>query len=145
MTAPMIPGLNDHELPALLTAAHGAGAQFAGFTALRLPFAVAPLFEAWLGRHAPLQKEKVLSRVREMRGGKLNESRFGDRMRGEGEWADVLRNLFRMTCRRLGLNLACSANSSSTKRLIQPPTLSRRAYDTKKSYWSASRGMRTGP
>jgi DNA repair photolyase len=104
MTAPMIPGLTDHELPALLTAARDAGAEFAGYTALRLPYAVAPLFEAWLDRHAPLQKDKVLTRVREMRGGRLNESKFGDRMRGEGEWAEVLRKLFRMTCRRLGLN-----------------------------------------
>jgi DNA repair photolyase len=104
MTAPMIPGLTDHELPALLTAARDAGAQFAGYTALRLPYAVAPLFEAWLERHAPTQKEKVLGRVREMRGGRLNESKFGNRMRGEGEWAEVLRDLFRMTCRRLGLN-----------------------------------------
>jgi DNA repair photolyase len=104
MTAPLIPGLTDHELPALLAAARDAGAQFAGYTALRLPYAVAPLFEAWLERHAPTQKEKVLGRVREMRGGRLNESKFGDRMRGEGEWAEVLRSLFRMTCRRLGLN-----------------------------------------
>jgi DNA repair photolyase len=104
MTAPVIPGLTDHEMPALLTAARDAGAKVAGFTALRLPFAVAPLFESWLDRHAPLQKEKVLGRVREMRGGKLNESRFGKRMRGEGEWAEVLRALFLMTCRRLGLN-----------------------------------------
>jgi DNA repair photolyase len=104
MTAPMIPGLTDHELPALLTAARDAGAEFAGYTALRLPYAVAPLFEAWLDRHAPLQKEKVLTRIREMRGGRLNESKFGDRMRGDGEWAEVLRDLFRMTCRRLGLN-----------------------------------------
>ena len=71
---------------------------------MRLPYAVAPLFEAWLDRHAPLQKDKVLSRVREMRGGRLNESKFGDRMRGDGEWAEVFRALFKMTCRRLGLN-----------------------------------------
>jgi DNA repair photolyase len=104
MTAPMIPGLNDHELPALLTAARDAGAQVAGYTALRLPLAVAPLFEAWLDRHAPASKDKVLGRVRAMRGGKLNEARFGDRMRGEGEWAELLRKVFKTTCVRLGLN-----------------------------------------
>ena len=104
MTAPVIPGLTDHEMPALLRAARDAGALFAGFTALRLPYAVAPLFESWLERHAPLQKVKVLGRVREMRGGRLNESRFGDRMRGEGEWAAVFGKMFKMTCRRLGLN-----------------------------------------
>ena len=104
MTAPLIPGLTDHEVPALLTAARDAGALFAGFVPLRLPYAVAPLFEAWLERHAPLQKEKVLTRIREMRGGKLYESKFGDRMRGEGAGAEMLRDLFHMTCRRLGLN-----------------------------------------
>ena len=104
MTAPVIPGLTDHELPALLKAAREAGAEFAAFTALRLPLAVAPLFDAWLDRHAPLQKEKVLSRVREMRDGKLNESQFGQRMRGKGEFMAVLRDLFHMTCRRVGLN-----------------------------------------
>jgi DNA repair photolyase len=117
MTAPVIPGLTDHELPALLAAARDAGALFAGFTALRLPYSVAPLFEAWLERHAPAQKDKVLGRVREMRGGKLNESRFGNRMRGEGEWAEVFRKLFEMTCRRLGLNrISFEMNTSAFRR-----------------------------
>ncbi len=104
MVAPVIPGLTDHELPAILTAVRDAGAQFAGYVVLRLPYAVGPLFEAWLERHFPERKEKVLGRVRELRGGKLYESRFGKRMRGEGAWADLLRNLFGMTCRKLGLN-----------------------------------------
>jgi DNA repair photolyase len=104
MTAPVIPGLTDHEAPALLTAARDAGAYAAHYTVLRLPLAVAPLFEAWLDRHASAAKDKVLGRVREMRGGRLNESRFGKRMRAEGEWAEVFRRLFRMTCQRLGLN-----------------------------------------
>jgi DNA repair photolyase len=104
MTAPVIPGLTDHELPALLAAARDAGAVVGGYVPLRLPLAVGPLFEGWLDRHAPTQKDKVLGRVREMRGGRLNESRFGERMRGDGEWAEVFRDLFHMTCRRLGLN-----------------------------------------
>jgi DNA repair photolyase len=117
MTAPVIPGLTDHEMPALLTAARDAGARVAGFTALRLPFAVAPLFESWLERHVPAQKDKVLGRVREMRGGKLNESRFGNRMRGEGEWAELLRRFFRMTCARLGLNkISFELNTAAFRR-----------------------------
>jgi DNA repair photolyase len=104
MTAPIIPGLTDHEAPALLTAARGAGAVSAHYTCLRLPYAVAPLFEAWLERHMPTQKEKVLGRIRDMRGGRLNESNFGDRMRGKGEWAAVFDQVFKMTCKRLGLN-----------------------------------------
>src|SRR5207249_320600 len=104
MAAPMIPGLNDHELPAILTAARDAGAEFAGLTVLRLPYSVSTLFEAWLEQHFPQRKEKVLGRIRELRGGRLNDSRFGSRMRGEGAWAEMLRRLFGMTCRRLGLN-----------------------------------------
>ena len=84
LVAPMIPGLNDHEMPAILTAAKQAGARFAGYVSLRLPHALKDLFEQWLERHFPEKKAKVLSRVRDMRGGKLNDSRFGSRMRGEG-------------------------------------------------------------
>jgi DNA repair photolyase len=104
MVAPVIPGLTDHEIPSILAAAAEAGAQLAGFVPLRLPLAVAPLFERWLERHAPDKKKRVLSRVRAMRGGKLNEARFGARMRGEGEQARVLRDLVHLACRKLGLN-----------------------------------------
>jgi DNA repair photolyase len=104
MVAPVIPGLTDHEMPAILTAACDAGAAFAGFTVLRLPYAVGPLFEEWLARHAPERKEKVLGRLKELRGGRLYDHRFGSRMRGEGAWAELLRNLFGLTCRQLGLN-----------------------------------------
>jgi DNA repair photolyase len=104
MAAPMIPGLNDHELPSILEAAARAGARSAGFTMLRLPGAVEPLFTQWLERHAPAKKEKVLGRLRSVRGGRLNDPRFGVRMRGEGVLADQIAALFRLTCRRLGLN-----------------------------------------
>src|SRR5262245_33486356 len=77
MVAPIIPGLNDHEVPAILEAARNAGACFAGYTILRLPLAVANIFTTWLEQHFPERKDKVLSRVRTIRGGKLNESRFG--------------------------------------------------------------------
>jgi DNA repair photolyase len=100
MMAPVIPGLNDHEMPALLEAAARAGAGDATYVALRLPWAVAPLFEAWLERHAPGQKEKVLSRVRDMRGGKLYDARFGVRSRGEGFFAEQMQAMFALAKRR---------------------------------------------
>jgi len=102
LIAPVIPGLTDHELPGLLAAARDAGAEWAGWVPLRLPGAVAPLFERWLEDHAPERREKVLHRIREMRGGGLNDPRFGSRMRGEGVYAEQLGALFRTTARRLG-------------------------------------------
>ena len=103
MTAPVIPGINDHELPDLLSAAAEAGASFAAYVPVRLPHAVRPLFEDWLSRHFPDRKEKVLNRVRSMRGGRLNDSRFGSRMRGEGLFADHIAQLFDLGCRRAGI------------------------------------------
>jgi DNA repair photolyase len=102
MVAPVIPGLTDHEMPAILAAACQAGARCAGYTTLRLPLAVAGLFTQWLEQHFPDRKEKVLSRIRDMRGGKLNEPRFGVRMRGEGPYARLLRDLFHMARRQAG-------------------------------------------
>ena len=104
MVAPVIPGLTDHELPAILEAAAKAGARSAGFTPLRLPLGVADLFEQWLDTHFPERKHKVLGRLREMRGGKLNDSQFGSRMRGKGAYAEQLRGLFHTIYRRAGLN-----------------------------------------
>ena len=98
--APVIPGLTDHEMPALLQACAKAGARDAGYTALRLPWAVAPLFEEWLDRHAPGAKDKVLNRIRDMRGGKLYDARWGARMKGEGFYAEQLRELFRLAHHR---------------------------------------------
>ncbi len=103
MTAPVIPGLNDHEIPAILAAAHDAGARRAGYVPLRLPHAVLPLFTDWLERHRPLRKDKVLSLVRSMRGGRMNDPSFGSRMRGEGAIAAQIESLFTVSCRRLGL------------------------------------------
>lgn len=101
--APVIPGLTDHEIPAILEAAARAGARSAAYTMLRLPFAVKDLFQTWLDQHFPEKKEKVLSRVRELRGGKLNESNFGARMKGVGPWADLIRSMFNLHRERLGL------------------------------------------
>lgn len=103
MTAPVIPGLNDHELPNLLSAAAEAGATFAGYVPVRLPGAVAPLFEDWLERHFPDRKEKVLNRIRSMRGGRLNDPEFGSRMKGGGVYAEHVSRLFSVACRRAGI------------------------------------------
>jgi DNA repair photolyase len=102
LMAPIIPGLTDHEIPALLRVCATAGARDASFVPLRLPWAVAPLFEAWLDRHAAGSKEKILGRVREMRRGKLYDSRWGARMRGEGFFATQLSELFRVAHRKAG-------------------------------------------
>jgi len=103
MVAPVIPGLTDHEMPAILSAAVQAGAKFAGHVVLRLPYAVAPLFEDWLGRHFPDRKDKVLNRIRSIRGGKLNSAQFGSRMTGEGIFADQIHALFSVACRKAGI------------------------------------------
>jgi DNA repair photolyase len=103
LIAPIIPGLNDHEIPSLLDAAAKAGAKSAGHVTLRLPHAVAPLFEQWLQMHFPDRKEKVLNRLRSIRGGKLYSSQFGTRMRGEGIFADQIDQLFDVARRKVGL------------------------------------------
>lgn len=102
LMAPCIPGLTDHEMPALCAAAAEAGARDIGFIPLRLPLVVAPLFVKWLERHFPGSKEKVLGRIRSIRGGKLNDARFGSRMRGEGFYAEQMAQLFRMAKRKAG-------------------------------------------
>ncbi len=103
MMAPVIPGLTDHEMPALLEAAAQAGASGAAFVPLRLPWGVASLFEAWLERHFPDRRDKVLGRVREIRGGRMNDARFGSRMRGEGIFAEQMSALFAVSLRRSGM------------------------------------------
>src|SRR5262245_43665055 len=103
LVAPIIPGLNDHEAPAILEAAAEAGALSAGYVPLRLPFAVKDIFAAWLEQHYPNRKERVLGRIRDLRGGKLYDSRWGKRMRGEGEWADLFGAMFALHRKRAGL------------------------------------------
>jgi DNA repair photolyase len=104
MVAPVIPGLTDHEMPRILEAAAEAGATSAGMVPLRLPYTVAPLFESWLETHFPERKERVLNRIREIRGGRLNDARFGSRMRGAGEYAEQMGRVFRTYRRRFGLD-----------------------------------------
>jgi DNA repair photolyase len=102
--APVIPGLNDHEIPHIIQAAAEAGARCAHYTIVRLPLAVSQIFPAWLRSHFPERAETVLGRIRSMRDGKLNSAQFGLRMRGEGLLADQIRQLFEVVCRRFGLN-----------------------------------------
>ena len=102
MVAPVIPGLNDREVPAILAAARQAGARQAGLILLRLPHGLVDLFQAWLARHYPERREKVLSLLRQARGGRLNDPRFGARMTGEGAYAEQVRRLFEVQRRRLG-------------------------------------------
>lgn len=103
LIAPVIPGLNDHEIPAILEASAEAGACFAGFIILRLPHGVADLFSEWLEIHYPDRRDKVLNRVRSMRGGALNTARFGERMRGHGVFAEQIHHLFEVARRKHGL------------------------------------------
>ncbi|MEM6278755.1 MAG: PA0069 family radical SAM protein [Verrucomicrobiota bacterium] len=101
--APIIPGLNDHELPAILQAAADHGARFASGTVLRLPHCVSDLFTHWLEEHFPDRKELILGRIRELRGGRLNESEFGTRMTGSGPLAAQIQQLIRVSRQRAGL------------------------------------------
>jgi DNA repair photolyase len=101
--APVIPGLTDHEMLSIIEAAVGAGARFAHYTVLRLPYAVKDLFEQWLTLHAPGKRDKVLNRIRALRDGKLNNSTWGERMKGNGIFADQIRQTFKVACRKFGL------------------------------------------
>ena len=103
LVAPIIPGLNDHEIPAVLAAAKKAGAQWAGKVVLRLPLTVAPVFEQWLTLHVPEKKEKILGRIRALRGGKLSNSDFGSRMTGEGIFAEQIARMFEVARRQAGI------------------------------------------
>lgn len=117
--APMIPGLGDEEIATILTAAAAAGARRAGFVFLRLPGPVAAVFEERVREALPLRAERILARVREARGGKLYDSRWGQRQKGEGPYAESARALFDATCRRLGLNEQLHGPRRQT--FVRPP------------------------
>ncbi len=104
LVAPIVPGLTDSEIPALVSAAARAGARTVHSVMLRLPHGVAGLFEAWLARNFPDRAAKVMSRVRGLRGGRRNDPRFHTRLRGEGVFADQIADLFELACRRAGVN-----------------------------------------
>jgi DNA repair photolyase len=119
--APVIPGLGDEDMAEILTAAAAAGAKRAGCIFLRLPGPVATVFEERVRAALPLRAERILARVREARGGKLNDARFGKRQRGEGPYADAIFALFEKTCARLGLNAA----PADDERAQRPSTFAR--------------------
>jgi len=120
MVAPIIPGLTDHEVPRILEACAKAGAQFAGYTIVRLPWAVAPLFEHWLEERFPDRKEKILGRIRDLRGnGRLNNSQWRTRMTGEGIFAEQIASLFEIglpSCRDRRAAHAFNSRISSHER-----------------------------
>ncbi len=120
--APIIPGLGDEDMVKVLEAARAAGARRAGFVLLRLPGAVKEVFEDRLRRELPDRAERVLHRIRETRGGELYDSRFGMRGKGTGIYAQTIRNLFEMTCRRLGLETGfASSDGPATFRRPEKP------------------------
>lgn len=111
--APIIPGLTDHECADILEAAREAGATSAGYTIVRLPHGVKDLFQEWLEQHFPERKEKVLNRIRDIRGGELYDSEFGKRFRGEGEFAKQIKNMFKIQTNKLGFNERSSSLSTA--------------------------------
>jgi DNA repair photolyase len=121
MVAPVIPGLTDHEIPNILDACANAGAQFAGYTIVRLPWAVAPLFEHWLEEHFPERKDKVLGRIRQLRGDRLNNSEWHTRMTGEGFFAEQIAALFKIGCHHAGIGqrpkLSCDSFQKAATQL----------------------------
>ncbi len=119
LASPMIPALNDHELERILEACRAAGATRAGTILVRLPHEVKDLFVEWLEQHYPGKKEHVLARIREARGGKLYDSTFGKRMRGEGKYPEMLGARFEVAARRLGYNRGDFA--FDTTQLVRPP------------------------
>jgi DNA repair photolyase len=120
MVAPIIPVLTDHELESILEAAARAGVRHAGYVLLRLPYEIKDLFREWLHRHFPGKAQHVMSLIRDMRGGRDNDPRFGSRMRGTGPYAELLRQRFRLACQRLSLNSTPRAAASTA--LFTPPT-----------------------
>jgi len=104
MFAPVVPALNDHELERVLEHAAQVGTRHAGYVVLRLPREVNPLFKGWLATHYPLKYERVMSRIRELRGGAESDARFGRRLTGQGVWAGLVRQRFERACRAYGLN-----------------------------------------
>lgn len=119
MVAPVIPALTDHEMEGILAACAQAGARWAGYVLLRLPYEIKDLFREWLAEHYPDRAAHVMSVLREMRGGRDNDPNFGSRMRGNGPYALLLRSRFKLACQRLGLNATPRGSLDTT--LFRPP------------------------
>ena len=118
MTAPVIPGLNDSELPALLAAAAAAGAKHAAYTMLRLPHAVKEVFVEWLDREEPLKRDRVIGLIESVRDGKLNGTKYGERMRGTGEISEQIKQTFHVFARKYALDQQLPSLNSA---LFTPP------------------------
>ena len=129
LASPMIPGLNDHELERILEAGHEAGATIAGMLLVRLPHEVKDVFVAWLRAHSPSRADKILSLIRQARGGKLNDPRFGSRMTGEGPYAEMLRRRFDVATARLGLNRKRLQHDTSRFRPPSPSAAQRSLFE----------------
>jgi DNA repair photolyase len=124
MIGPVVPALNEHEIPAILQAAAAAGAKSAGYTMLRLPWGVKDLFQTWLHEHFPDRAEKVLNRIRSIRDGKLNDSEFGTRMRGEGFYAEQVSQVFDLSRRRFGLTTRLKLSTAHFNRRARDKQMS---------------------
>jgi DNA repair photolyase len=122
--APVIPQLTDRDLEGILDAAAAAGARHANWIMLRLPLELAPLFREWLGAHYPLRAAHVMSIVRQIRGGKDNDPRFGVRMEGRGEFAELIDKRFALACNRLGLNIERDPPLDTSR--FRPPSANER-------------------
>lgn len=116
LIGPVVPGLTEHEIPAILQNAANAGACSAGYTMLRLPYGVKDLFQTWLHEHFPDRADKVLNRILSIRDGKLNSAQFGDRMRGEGFYADQIAQIFDLARRKYGLTRRITLSTAHFKR-----------------------------
>lgn len=120
MFAPVIPALNDQDLERVLESARAAGALYADYVMVRLPLEINGLFQEWLYRHYPLRAEHVLNVIRDLRGGRENDPRFGSRMRGESHYAELIAQRFATSCRRLGFNRSPRGLDTTQ---FQPPSL----------------------
>lgn len=128
MTAPIIPGLNDAEIPALLTAAREAGARSAGYILLRLPMAVETVFLEWLERVRPSHASRVLSRIRQTRDGRLNSSAWGERQRGAGTLAEQVEQMHRLFRRKLGFEERLPETDVGKFRVVREASGQRRLF-----------------
>ncbi len=122
MVAPVIPAITDHEMEAILEAAAEAGACWAGYVLVRLPYEIKDLFRDWLTEHFPDRAAHVMALIQDMRGGRDNDPRFGTRMRGTGPVAELLRNRFKLACKRLNLN-GGSREIPDRTNLFRPPVV----------------------
>ncbi|MDB6026417.1 MAG: Radical domain protein [Verrucomicrobiales bacterium] len=120
MVAPIVPAITDHEIISIIGRAVEAGATSAGYTVMRLPYAVKDLFTQWVQTHFPDRSEKVLNRIRELRGGKLNDSTWGTRMHGEGIFAEQIAKTFDVACRKFGIDKPRPEMSTASFR--RPPS-----------------------